>query len=57
MVIYILCFLQISELLGLLLLSNFKNTGVTINGGMFSAKYTILNKSLHIQYSFCAHKT
>jgi len=57
LVIYILSFLQISELSALLLLSNFKNTGVTFSGGRFSAKYLILNKSLHIQYSSCAHKT
>jgi len=57
LVIYILSFLQISELSALLLLSNFKNTGVTFSGGRFSAKYPILNKSLHIQYSSCAHKT
>jgi len=57
LVIYVLCFLQISELSGLLPLSNFKNTGVTISGGTFSAKYPILKKSLYIQYSSCAHKT
>ena len=57
LVIYTLCVLQISEILGLFLWSNFENTGVTFSGGRFSAKYPILNKSLHICYSSCAHKT
>ena len=36
---YILCVLQISELSGLFLWSNFENTGVTFSGGRFYVEY------------------